>query len=69
MDSCIESSSKTRAKNPKKQFLNRPHRYLVEYMKLEASIFYIGVGFRGPIQNHMILANSCSCTGNIGVFS
>ena len=26
------------------------------------------VGFRGSLRNHMILGNSCSCTGNIGSY-
>ena len=30
---------------------------------------YNVVGFRGLLQNHMILGISCSCTGSIGVFS
>jgi hypothetical protein len=29
----------------------------------------IVVGFRGPLQNHMVLGISCSCTKSIDVFS
>jgi hypothetical protein len=29
----------------------------------------IVVGFRGPLQNHMILGNLCSCTESFDVFS
>jgi hypothetical protein len=30
---------------------------------------YIVVGFRGPLQNYIILGISCSCTERIDVFS
>jgi hypothetical protein len=33
------------------------------------SYLTIVMGFRGPLQNHMILGISCSCTESIDVFS
>jgi len=40
----------------------------VQRFLMSLSIYSV-VGFRGPLQNHMILGISCSCTGSIDVFS